>query len=62
MDLYPWIVFIHVAAAFLFVLGHGASMWVSDQIRANATRLGSARCSTCRAGASGSSTDRCSRC
>ena len=33
MDLYPWIVFIHVAAAFLFVMGHGASMWVSDQIR-----------------------------
>ena len=33
MDLYPWIVFIHVAAAFLFVMGHGASMWTSDQIR-----------------------------
>jgi len=33
VDLYPWIVFIHVAAAFLFVMGHGASMWVSDQIR-----------------------------
>lgn len=33
MDWYPWIVFIHVAAAFLFVMGHGASMWVSDQIR-----------------------------
>jgi MFS family permease len=33
MDWYPWIVFVHVAAAFLFVLGHGASMWVSDQIR-----------------------------
>ena len=33
MDWYPWIVFIHVAAAFLFVMGHGASMWTSDQIR-----------------------------
>ena len=33
MDLYPWVVFVHVAAAFLFVMGHGASMWTSDQIR-----------------------------
>lgn len=33
MEWYPWIVFVHVVAAFLFVLGHGASMWVSDQIR-----------------------------
>ncbi len=33
MDWYPWIVFVHVAAAFLFVMGHGAAMWVSDQIR-----------------------------
>jgi MFS family permease len=33
VDLYPWVVFIHVAAAFLFVMGHGASMWTSDQIR-----------------------------
>ena len=33
MEWYPWVVFIHVAAAFLFVMGHGASMWVSDQIR-----------------------------
>jgi glucan phosphoethanolaminetransferase (alkaline phosphatase superfamily) len=30
---YPWIVFVHVAAAFLFVMGHGASMWASFQIR-----------------------------
>jgi len=30
---YPWVVFVHVAAAFLFVMGHGASMWASDQIR-----------------------------
>ncbi len=33
MDVYPWVVFVHVAAAFLFFMGHGASMWVSDQIR-----------------------------
>jgi hypothetical protein len=33
VDLYPWVVFIHVAAAFLFVMAHGASMWTSDQIR-----------------------------
>jgi hypothetical protein len=33
MEWYPWVVFVHVAAAFLFVMGHGASMWVSDQIR-----------------------------
>ena len=33
MEWYPWVVFVHVAAAFLFVMGHGASMWVSDQVR-----------------------------
>jgi MFS family permease len=33
VEFYPWVVFIHVAAAFLFVMGHGASMWTSDQIR-----------------------------
>lgn len=33
VEFYPWVVFVHVAAAFLFVMGHGASMWVSDQIR-----------------------------
>jgi hypothetical protein len=38
---YPWVVFVHVAAAFLFVMGHGASMWTSDQIRRerDATRI-----------------------
>jgi hypothetical protein len=41
MEWYPWVVFVHVAAAFLFVMGHGASMWVSDQIRyeRDATRI-----------------------
>jgi hypothetical protein len=33
MEWYPWVVFVHVAAAFLFFMGHGASMWVSDQVR-----------------------------
>lgn len=33
MEWYPWVVFVHVAAAFLFIMGHGASMWSSDQIR-----------------------------
>jgi hypothetical protein len=33
MEWYPWVVFVHVAAAFLFFMGHGASMWVSYQIR-----------------------------
>lgn len=33
MTWYPWIVFVHVAAAFLFVMGHGASMWASFRIR-----------------------------
>ena len=33
MEWYPWVVFVHVAGAFLFFMGHGASMWVSDQIR-----------------------------
>jgi hypothetical protein len=33
MEWYPWVVFVHVAGAFLFFMGHGASMWTSDQIR-----------------------------
>jgi hypothetical protein len=33
MEWYPWVVFVHVAAAFLFFMGHGVSMWVSDQVR-----------------------------
>jgi len=34
MQLYPWVVFVHVLAAFLFILGHGASAFVSYRIRA----------------------------
>lgn len=30
---YPWIVFVHVLAAFAFVLAHGVSMFVSDRLR-----------------------------
>jgi hypothetical protein len=33
VDFYPWIVFVHVAAAFGFVLSHGASAFVSFRIR-----------------------------
>jgi hypothetical protein len=36
MDLTPyvgWIVFLHIAGAFLFVAGHGVSMFVAFQIR-----------------------------
>ncbi len=34
MDFYPWIVFVHVAAAFAFAFSHGASAFVSFRIRA----------------------------
>ena len=30
---YPWIVFVHVAAAFVFVLAHGVSVFASYRIR-----------------------------
>lgn len=32
MDLYPWIVLLHVVGAFVFVLSHGASVWVVNAI------------------------------
>lgn len=34
MELYPWVVFTHVLAAFLFILAHGASAFVSYRLRA----------------------------
>jgi uncharacterized membrane protein len=34
MQLYPWVVLIHVLAAFLFILSHGASAFVSYRLRA----------------------------
>ncbi len=34
MQLYPWVVFVHVLAAFLFILAHGASAFVSYRLRA----------------------------
>jgi hypothetical protein len=34
-ELRPWIVYIHIAAAFAFVLSHGVSVWVAFAIRAN---------------------------
>jgi uncharacterized membrane protein len=33
MDLYPWLRYIHVAGALLFVLGHGASVAVAFKVR-----------------------------
>ena len=32
MDLYPWIVFIHIAGAFIFVMSHGVGAWSSFQL------------------------------
>jgi hypothetical protein len=34
---YPWIVFVHVLAAFAFVLAHGVSMFVADRVRRERT-------------------------
>ncbi len=33
MDLYPWLVFLHIAGAFTFVLGHGASAFAAMRLR-----------------------------
>jgi hypothetical protein len=33
MDLYPWLVFLHIAGAFTFVLGHGASAMAAVRLR-----------------------------
>jgi uncharacterized membrane protein len=33
MEIYPWIVLLHVVGAFTFVLSHGASAWVVNLIR-----------------------------
>ena len=34
MEFYPWVVLIHVLAAFAFVLAHGASAFVAFRVRA----------------------------
>src|SRR4051794_4121338 len=31
--MYPWVVLLHVAGAFLFVIAHGASIWTVNVIR-----------------------------
>jgi hypothetical protein len=36
--LYPWIVFVHVAAAFTFVLAHGVAVFASFRVRAEHDR------------------------
>ena len=33
MDLYPWLVFLHIAGGFTFVLGHGASAIAAMRLR-----------------------------
>ncbi|HET8587865.1 MAG TPA: DUF2269 family protein [Candidatus Limnocylindria bacterium] len=37
MDLYPWVVFLHVLGAFGFVMAHGASAFVSISMRRQAS-------------------------
>jgi hypothetical protein len=34
MELYPWVVFLHIAGAFLFAIAHGASAFAAFGIRA----------------------------
>lgn len=34
MELYPWLVYLHIAGAFLFVLAHGVSAIVAFRLRA----------------------------
>ena len=38
MDLYPWVVVIHVVAIFLFVLGHGVSSYAMFKVKAETDR------------------------
>jgi hypothetical protein len=38
MDLYPWIVLVHIIAAFVFVLAHGVSAFVAFRIRGETDR------------------------
>jgi hypothetical protein len=33
MDLYPWIVLLHIVGAFLFALSHGVAVWMAIQLR-----------------------------
>ncbi len=33
MDLYPWLVYVHVAGVLVFVLGHGVSVGVAFKVR-----------------------------
>jgi len=38
MDLYPWIVLVHIVAAFVFVMAHGVSASVAFRIRGETDR------------------------
>jgi hypothetical protein len=41
-QLYPWIVLIHIVGAFIFVISHGASVWVVNAVarETDARRIG----------------------
>ena len=38
MDLYPWLVLVHVVSAFVFILAHGVSAFVIFRVRAESDR------------------------
>lgn len=39
MDVYPWLVLTHVAAAFIFILAHGVSAFVAFKVRSEPDRV-----------------------
>ena len=39
MDVYPWIVLVHVLSAFAFVMAHGASLFVTFRVRTDSDRV-----------------------
>ena len=38
MDLYPWVVLVHIVAAFVFLMAHGVSAFVAFRIRGETDR------------------------
>ena len=38
MNLYPWLVFVHIVGAFVFVASHGVAIWMAMQIRGERDR------------------------
>jgi len=39
MDVYPWIVLVHVLSAFVFIMAHGASAFVTFRVRTESDRV-----------------------